>query len=64
MPICSFCKKIRKPESDSDNQDSWVQIERYISERTSSEFSHGFCPECMDEHYGEKAMSKKQSKGS
>jgi hypothetical protein len=64
MPICAYCKKIRKPESDSDDKDSWVQIERYISERTSSEFSHGFCPECLEERYGEKAMSKKQSKGS
>ena len=45
LPICANCKKIR------DEQDSWVDIEVYIRDRSKTEFSHGICPECMKEHY-------------
>ena len=51
LPICSFCKKIRAPEGDPKVEDSWHPIERYISERTSSEFTHGVCPECMAKYF-------------
>lgn len=40
MPICSYCKKIR------DDKNYWQQIEKYINERTGSEFSHSICPDC------------------
>ena len=42
LPICCCCKKIR------DDKGYWSQVEQYISERTSAEFSHGYCPECFD----------------
>ncbi len=53
LPICSNCKRIRKPDSDPKNMDSWVQIESYISAKTSSQFSHSICPECMKKLYGD-----------
>jgi K+-sensing histidine kinase KdpD len=46
LPICAFCKKIRS------GNDEWVQIERYISDHSQAEFSHGYCPECMQKHFG------------
>ena len=52
LPICANCKRIRKPDSDPKNLDSWQQIESYISQRTSSKFSHSICPECMKKLYG------------
>jgi len=53
LPICSSCKKIRKSNSDPKQMDSWVPIESYISAKTSSQFSHGICPECMKKLYGD-----------
>ena len=53
LPICSNCKRIRKPDSDPNKMDSWEQIESYISTRTESRFSHGICPECMKKLYGD-----------
>ena len=53
LPICSNCKKIRKPDSDPEKVDSWEKIESYISNRTSSQFSHSICPECMKKLYGD-----------
>ena len=51
LPICSNCKKIRKPGSDPSRQESWQGIEPYITENTSSMLSHGICPECYAELY-------------
>ncbi|HPM41248.1 MAG TPA: hypothetical protein PLY45_02280 [bacterium] len=53
LPICSFCKRIRKPDADPEKQESWERIEHYIHAKTGSQFSHGLCPECMEKHYGE-----------
>ncbi len=47
LPICSGCKKIR------DDKGYWNQIEKYISEHADVEFSHGMCPECRKEYYGD-----------
>ena len=53
LPICSNCKRIRKADSDPEKMDSWVQIESYISGKTSVQFSHSLCPECMKKLYGD-----------
>jgi CHASE3 domain sensor protein len=42
IPICSYCKKIR------DHENSWNQLERYISEHSDAIFSHGICPDCYE----------------
>ena len=51
LPICASCKKIRVEGGDPENQNSWVEIERYISKRTEVHFSHGICPECEKKMY-------------
>jgi DNA-binding response OmpR family regulator len=43
LPICSYCKKIR-----GDNN-YWQQVERYISQHSEAQFSHGICPDCFEE---------------
>ncbi len=43
IPICMYCKKIR------DEQNSWHQLETYISGHSEALFSHGMCPECASE---------------
>jgi hypothetical protein len=51
LPICSNCRRIRLEETDPKNQDNWIQIESYISNRTEARFSHSICPECMKKLY-------------
>jgi cobyric acid synthase len=51
LPICSNCKKIRLEGTDLKNQDTWIQIESYISKRTEAQFSHSICPECIKKLY-------------
>jgi PAS domain S-box-containing protein len=47
LPICAYCKRIR------DEKGSWNQIELYIRERSSANFTHSVCPECASHHYGD-----------
>jgi len=46
LPICGFCKRIR------DESGGWLQLERYIAERSEAKFTHTFCPDCGRTHYG------------
>ena len=41
LPICSYCKRIR------DDANYWQHVESYISQRTSTRFSHSICPSCF-----------------
>ena len=54
LPICSSCKKIR------DDKGYWNQIETYISTHSEADFSHGLCPACQDEMYGEQDWYKRR----
>jgi len=45
IPICANCKKIR------DDKGYWADVEKYISERSDVDFTHGICPDCMKKLY-------------
>lgn len=51
LPICAFCKKIRRPDG------VWEPIEVYITQRSAAQFSHGLCEACDREHYGKDGLS-------
>jgi len=51
LPICASCKKIR------DEQDQWQHLETYIRQRSSADFTHGLCPECLRTLYPESSNS-------
>jgi len=47
IPICANCKNIR------DDQGYWHQVEVYVKEHSTAEFTHGICPGCMEKLYPE-----------
>jgi hypothetical protein len=51
LPICAHCKKIR------DENGEWQRLERYITQRSAAEFTHGICPGCCVTHYGGENMT-------
>ncbi|MDP6413985.1 MAG: hypothetical protein QGG54_02975 [Gammaproteobacteria bacterium] len=52
LPICASCKKIR-------NDDGYYQqIEQYIAENSDAEFTHGICPTCAKDLYGDLGKRK------
>ena len=54
ISICSYCKKVRTQEQ------TWKQLETYISEHSDAMFSHGACPECaktqMEQYKAQKSQ--------
>ena len=52
IPICAKCKKIR------DDEGYWKQIETYIEKHSDALFSHGLCPECSKDIYGDEDWFK------
>jgi CheY-like chemotaxis protein len=40
LSICAYCKKIR------DDAGTWVEVDRYMANRTDLSFSHGVCMNC------------------
>jgi len=47
LPICANCKKIR------DDSGYWHIVEEYIRTHSNASFSHGICPDCLQELYPE-----------
>ncbi|NNE92159.1 MAG: GAF domain-containing protein [Verrucomicrobiales bacterium] len=47
LPICSHCKRIR------DDKGYWGRVEQYIRRHSDAEFTHGICPDCLDDQYPE-----------
>ncbi|MCX8064158.1 MAG: PAS domain-containing protein [Candidatus Hydrogenedentes bacterium] len=47
LPICARCKRIR------DDAGYWQDVEIYIRRHSDAEFTHGICPKCAKELYGE-----------
>jgi PAS domain S-box-containing protein len=46
LPICASCKRIKNEVG------GWEQMEAFVRERTSAEFSHGLCPDCAARDWG------------
>jgi len=40
VPVCAFCKKIRKPSND------WRKLEQFLDEHSEAMVIHELCPEC------------------
>lgn len=47
IPICAHCKSVRSELG------GWQQIEQYVSEHSTADFSHGICPDCVQKHYAD-----------
>ena len=45
ISICASCNKIRN------DQGNWQQLETYIHQHSEAVFSHGICPDCMEDLY-------------
>lgn len=46
LPICASCKKIR-----DDDAGDWKSMDAYITTHTSTQLTHGVCPDCMARLY-------------
>jgi len=56
VPICSYCKKVRN------DQGFWDQVEVYVQQHTEADFSHGICPNCLEELFPKTAEKLRNGK--
>jgi phosphoserine phosphatase RsbU/P len=42
LPICSYCKSIRRDDT------YWQELDHYLVDHSDLRFSHGICPTCFD----------------
>lgn len=47
IPICAHCKGVR------DDTGYWHRIEAYLAAHTEAQLSHGICPDCLEQHFGD-----------
>ncbi|MBP7146921.1 MAG: response regulator [Acidobacteria bacterium] len=47
LPICIACKRVR------DDQGYWKQIETFVQDHSEASFTHGICPQCGRDLYGD-----------
>ncbi|MEA1971871.1 MAG: response regulator [Candidatus Cloacimonadota bacterium] len=52
LPICANCHRIR------DDKGYWNDVSAYIVKHTEAELTHGICPTCADELYGDQDWYK------
>ena len=46
LSLCANCRKLR-------DGDKWISFEEYMREKEGKEISHGICPQCKIELYGD-----------
>ncbi len=56
LPMCSHCKKIR------DDKGFWEDVDQYLEAHSHLTFTHGICPNCMDDLYKDYDWYKKRKK--
>jgi hypothetical protein len=47
LPTCAHCRRVRTEAGE------WQPMERFVAEHSEAQFSHGFCPDCLTQHYPE-----------
>lgn len=55
--ICANCKKV------CDEENKWRAVEVYVTEKTEARFSHGICPQCMEQLYPDYVSEGKNDRG-
>lgn len=55
IPICAQCKRIRT------DAEYWQQVDGYFHDYIGVDFSHGLCPECLQQVYGPYLASSGQT---
>lgn len=56
VPICGWCKKIRKDSGD------WEQIEAFLSDEGFGDFTHSMCPACAETIFDKKVYMESYQK--
>ena len=58
LATSSYCNNIRPDNIGPKEAISWLPIEKFIEQNSDAKFSHGICPDCLKEIFGEDIFTK------
>jgi hypothetical protein len=47
ISTCSYCRKAQ------DKNGHWIHLDKYLSQRSNLNFTHGICDACIEKHFPE-----------
>jgi len=57
VPVCSGCKRIRRPDAPEADVASWQVVDDYLAGHTAAMVTHSLCPDCLNRLYPEMVQS-------
>ncbi len=63
VPVCSGCKKIRRPDLAEEDPAAWQVVDTYLAHHTAAMITHGLCPDCLQRIYPEMAKELRPGAG-
>jgi hypothetical protein len=63
VPVCSGCKKIRRPDLAEEDPEAWQVVDTYLERHTAAMITHGLCPDCLERMYPEMARELRPGAG-
>jgi len=58
LPCCSYCGRIKPNDVTPRSPESWMPLEDFVSKHSGAQFSHGICPDCVKNHFGQEFYKK------
>lgn len=53
LRLCMHCHAVNPDSEQTPLSHDWVPVDQYLEKAMQVEISHGICPHCLQEHYGQ-----------
>jgi len=53
LRVCMHCHGVNPDPDQGRSQQGWLPVDQYLEKALAVEVSHGICPHCVREHYGQ-----------
>ncbi|MCF8043242.1 MAG: hypothetical protein K9K65_13315 [Desulfarculaceae bacterium] len=53
LRLCMHCHAVNPDSDQPPSTKDWLPVDQYLEKALPLEISHGICPHCMREHYGQ-----------
>ncbi len=61
LRLCMHCHAVNADPDLARAPSGWQNVDRYLEDNLGVEVSHGVCPQCLRQHYGQPVLEKQAS---
>ena len=58
LRLCMHCHAVNPNSEQTPSAKSWLPVDQYLEKAMQVEISHGICPHCLQEHYGQQYLNR------